>query len=420
MEEPLEPSHDEKSTSRDNSAHGADRKKEVILKACSSRDLDALRALAESPGGFLTDSIRQQACKCSEPLKPAGPILLGLPPNQDKEESHHPDGTASASWESLPRHKDEDQVQLDVNRAFIYYPEHQTEAQLTHHKNLLSTLIVSLLRTHPYLCYFQGYHDIAQVLLLTLPAHLHLPSLTRLSLFRIRDFMLPSLAPAVAQLRLIPDILRHADPPLWRHLSATEPFFALSGTLTMYAHDITTQGEIARLFDVLLARDPAFTVYLFAALVRSRRDELFDTPPDEPEMLHSILSKLPVPLDLDRLIAQAVALERDVPPERLPSWRRGVSRWSVLKTGRLARGKGGPEEIPGLEQGRVWFEKQVRELRWQEKKKAAGRWVWRNRRPAGMVGVAILVGVLAVLLRRESGPVAAGLQLVLRFLARWR
>lgn len=258
-----------------------------------------------------------------------------------------------------------------------------------------------------------------------MPADLRLPSLTRLSLFRIRDFMLPSMDPAVAQLRLIPDILRHADPPLWRHLSGTEPFFALAGTLTMYAHDITTQGEIARLFDVLLARDPAFTLYLFAALVRARRDELFDTPPDEPEMLHAILSKLPRPLDLDRLIAQAAALERDVPPERLPSWRRGISKWSVLKTERLAGGKGRgggreTEEAPGLEQGRELFEKQVSELRWQEKKKAAGEWVWRNRRPAGMVGVAILVGVLAVLLRRESGPVAAGLQLLSRLLARWR
>ncbi|KAL2200395.1 rab-GTPase-TBC domain-containing protein [Corynascus similis CBS 632.67] len=412
MEEPIEPSQDEEDTVQDNAACVTDeRKKTAILEACSCRDLDALRALAESPGGFLTDTIRQQAW----------PILLGVSPNHDKSESNL-DGTASASWETLPRHKDEDQVQLDVNRAFIYYPEHQTEAQLTHHKNLLSTLIVSLLRTHPYLCYFQGYHDIAQVLLLTLPTDLHLPSLTRLSIFRIRDFMLPSLGPAIAQLRLIPDILRRADPPLWRHLSATEPFFALSGTLTMYAHDITTQGDIARLFDVLLARDPAFTVYLFAAIIRSRRQELFETPPEEPEMLHSILSKLPVPLDLERLISQAVALEREFPPETLPSWKRGISRWSVLKTERPSTSgspEKGSEEVPGLEQGRVWFERQVRELKWQETKRAAGKWVWKNRRPAGMVGIAVLVGVLAVLLRRESGPTVAGLQLLSRLLAKW-
>lgn len=26
------------------------------------------------------------------------------------------------SWKSLQRHRDEDQVELDVNRSFVYYP----------------------------------------------------------------------------------------------------------------------------------------------------------------------------------------------------------------------------------------------------------------------------------------------------------
>ena len=29
----------------------------------------------------------------------------------------------SGPWQSLPRHRDEDQVQLDVDRSFIYYPD---------------------------------------------------------------------------------------------------------------------------------------------------------------------------------------------------------------------------------------------------------------------------------------------------------
>jgi hypothetical protein len=230
--------------------------------------------------------------------------------------------------------------------------------------------------------------------------------------------MLPSLGPAITQLRLIPSILRLADPALWRHLSATEPFFALSGTLTMYAHDITTLGEITRLFDALLARDPPFTLYLFAAIVRSRRAELFDTPPSEPEMLHSILSKLPVPLDLEALIAEAVALEERFPPEALPAWR-GVSRWSVLKTGRRGSGTGGGEDV---EQGRVWFERQVAELRWEETKGKARKWVWKHRGPVRAVGVAVLVAVVAVMLRRGQvpAPVVDGLGYLSRFLAMWR
>ncbi|KAL2021940.1 hypothetical protein VTK56DRAFT_6359 [Thermocarpiscus australiensis] len=429
---------DEKSASLNGAADAADGKEKAILQAISQRNLRALRALAESPGGLLTDSLRQQAW----------PLLLGLPPSHDKSESDPPTAASADSWRALPRHKDEDQVQLDVDRAFVYYPNHQSEAQLASQKAELSDLIVEVLRRHPYLCYFQGYHDIAQVLLLVLPPATRAAAvLSHLSHLRIRDFMLPSLAPAIAQLRLIPDILRLADPPLWEHLALTEPFFALSGTLTMYAHDVTTLPAIARLFDALLARDPAFTVYLFAAIVASRRAELFAAAPrDEPEVLHSVLAKLPQQppdddpssqggLDLEALIAAARRLEERFPPERLPSWR-GISRWSVLKTARRrAPGRDGgdddeeeeeeeeDEEEGGqsIEQGRLYFEKQVQELRWAETKARARQWLWRHRRPARTIGFAILVGLVAVLLRRGSAPatLVSGLGYVSGLLARW-
>ncbi|KAK4193919.1 rab-GTPase-TBC domain-containing protein [Podospora australis] len=403
MEDPVEPvgaTLDEK-TSRQ------EEKKRAILEACARRNFKALEALAVSPGGFLTDSIRQQAW----------PILLGLDPN-------HPPAS-DQSWQSLPRHKDEDQVQLDVNRAFVYYPNHQTETQLHHQKTALSSLILSTLRQHPYLSYFQGYHDICQVLLLTLPPSTLSPSLAHLSVLRIRDFMLPSLTPAIAQLRLLPDILQKSDPKLWHHLSSTEPFFALSGTLTMYAHDITTLGEITRLFDVLLSKDPVFTIYLFASIVRSRRQELFETPPDEPEMLHSILSKLPIPLDLEGLIQGAIELETKYPPESLRTWRRYISRWSVLKTARHHLPPPALSSEEALEQGRVFFERQVRELQWKEQKEKMLEAIWRYRRPARTVGFAVLVGVAALLLRKyqyqyhDGGPLGYVYSLVARWWSRW-
>lgn len=272
----------------------------------------------------------------------------------------------------------------------------QNEAELARQKHELSDLIVGILRRYPYLCYFQGYHDICQVLLLVLPIPTRAQAVARLSALRIRDFMLPTLEPAISQLHLIPDILRAADPGLWRHLSDTQPFFALSGTLTMYAHDITTLGEITRLFDVLLAREPVFTVYMFAAIVRSRREELFETPPDEPEMLHSILSKLPSPLDLEALIASACRLFEAHPPEQLRSWR-SISKSSVLKTARdCAVGQ-------TMEDGHASFEAQAAELRWMEKRRILLKVAWRYRRSAGTVGLAVLVGVVAILLRKSPG-----------------
>jgi TBC1 domain family member 20 len=229
----------------------------------------------------------------------------------------------------------------------------------------------------------------------------------RLSALRIRDFMLPNLSAAIAQLRLIPEILRAADPALAEHLPLrSDPFFALSGTITMYAHDVQSLGEITRLFDVLLAAEPVFSVYVFAQIVLGRRDELFDVPSGEPEILHSVLSKLPQPLGADALVSAARRLLAAHPPETLPSWRRGVSRHSVLKTARSPRDCA----AQSLAVGEYFFQQQMVELRREERRKRVLKTLWRYRRPARAVCVAVAFGVLAYWVRRSaaSGGVAAG------------
>jgi hypothetical protein len=221
-------------------------------------------------------------------------------------------------------------------------------------------------------------------------------AVARLSTLRIRDFMLPTLAPALAQLRLIPGIIHAVNPKLYRHLSDTQPFFALSGTLTMYAHDIQEYGDIARLFDVFLARESIFSVYMFAQIVLNRSEELFDTPADEPEMLHSILSKLPKPLNLERLISDTTDLLEHHPPENLPGWSK-ISKSSVLKTARF------PDQVAmqNLQDGRIYFEKQVKELQWAERREKFIKQLWKNKNPAIMIGVGVLVGLLSYHMRKS-------------------
>lgn len=272
----------------------------------------------------------------------------------------------------------------------------QSQTQLDSKKVELSDLITETLRRHPYLCYFQGYHDICQVFLLVLAPENRAAAVARLSALRIRDFMLPNLQPAISQLRLIPDILNSVDPALCRHLSQTEPFFALSGTLTMYAHDIQSYSSIARLFDALLAREQVFSVYMFAQIVLNRREELFDTPDSEPEMLHSILSKLPQPLDLDKLITDTATLFEKHPPELLRSWR-AISSSSVLKTTRDVEACAQQT----LDDGHRFFERQQRELLWAEKREKMLKVMWAYRRPARGVALAVLIGVAAVYLRKS-------------------
>ncbi|KAH0563281.1 hypothetical protein GP486_002152 [Trichoglossum hirsutum] len=367
-------------TLSDEEAH----KVRLVEEACQARDRAALAQLAVSKHGLVLDRLR----------KIAWPLLLGCGDSGCSGGGKE----RGLAWRALPRHDDEDQVKLDVNRSFIYYPSDRSPKEIERRKAELSDLIVAVLRRYPFLCYFQGYHDICQVLLLVLGAEDSCLAVSHLSLLRIRDFMLPSLSPALSHLRLLPPILSAVNPELCNHLSQTQPFFALAATLTLYAHDIQEYGDIARLFDVLLARETVFSVYLFAVIVLRRKEELFDIPPDEPEMLHSVLSKLPKPLDLESLISETISLFALHPPESISEWR-SISASSVLKTSRY------PAQCADqtLEDGIGYYKKQVTELRRAEVRKNVVTAMWRYRRPAGAAGIAILGVVLAWWIRRNTG-----------------
>ncbi|RYO75483.1 hypothetical protein DL766_002570 [Monosporascus sp. MC13-8B] len=378
-----------------------------ILAACKAGNIDDLKDLAASKGGFLTDANRARAW----------PILLGSvnpgcstdldgkADNAPGPELRPDESKAAEGWRNLPRHPDEDQVKLDVDRSFVYYPNDNTQAELDSKKAELSDLITEVLRRLPYLCYFQGYHDICQVFLLVLPAPLRAAAVARLSSLRIRDFMLPNLRPAVAQLRLIPDILGAADRELCAHLSRTEPYFALSDTLTMFAHNVQRLGHISRLFDALLAREPAFPLYVFAQMALLRRADLLAH--DEPDMLHFALSKLPqdqtVALDgLDAVVEGAARLAEAHPPESLRAWRH-ISGASVLKTARDV----GACARQSLDDGRRFFDAQLRELRWVDRCDALRKYdTWPNR----VAVLTVLVGVAAALYVRRGGGFGALLQ----------
>jgi hypothetical protein len=360
-------------------------KVKYIFQACRDNDLESLIELATSTDGLINDRIRQKAW----------PILLGSA-NVAASEKETP-------WEQLPPHKDEYQVQLDVDRSFVYYPDHDTPKQLDTRKKQLSDVIVEVLRRHPSLSYFQGFHDIVQVILLVLGPSQSTAAVRRLSLLRIRDFMLPNISGAISHLHLLPAILCAADPVLYKHLPSNT-FFAISAILTLYAHDIQEYSDIARLFDFLLAREAITSVYLFAAIVLSRKDELLELDPEEEkDMLHFKLSKLPKPLDLEALISSATSLFEAHPPERLPmrAWHR-ISSNSVLKTTRdpIALWK------QSFEDGQIWFDRQAEEIRTQQRREALLKWLKsgmrKYRRPA-MLGVTVAIGVLAWWLGRSRG-----------------
>ena len=272
-------------------------------------------------------------------------------------------------------------------------PETVMEAR----KQELYDLIVSILRCHPMLCYFQGYHDIVQVMMLVLGRQQSFEAVEILSLGRIRDYMLRSLTPALRHLQLIPAILQQADGELATHLSVSNPNYALPSALTLYAHQIQEYSNIVRLFDFLLAHEPVINVYLFAAIILSRREALLEIPDDDPDILFFTLQKLPQPLNLEPLIAETLQLFKHHPPERLPDsvWQR-FSGNSVLKTSRDIRH---PQSLNLAEET---FRRQSQELKWEELKQKAAITFMKHKRPIFSTATALMIGLTSIWLRKSG------------------
>lgn len=377
-------------------------KLETIRAACEAGCRGALVELAVSTNGLISDEVRREAW----------PLLLGFKVETTPQKNTDDVRTVPERmpWEDLPPHEDEGQVKLDVDRSFIYYPTNMSPRQLDERKKELSELIVGVLRRHPKLGYFQGFHDICQVILLVLGPKLAVPAVEHIALLRIRDFMLPSMSPAVDHLRLLYPLLNAADPKLCAHLSRTQPFFALAATLTLYAHDIQEYSNIARLFDVFLAMDPVFPLYLFAQIVMERKEELFEYSDDEPEILHSILSKLPKPLDLEGWISRAIRLLEERPPENLSTWSR-VSCLSVLKTSR--------HRTLSLAAAEGVFQKQCNELWRAQKREELFKTMARHKKPI-VLGLSVFIGVSSIALGVYAQRNGGLLQAFPGFMTLWR
>ena len=62
-----------------------------------------------------------------------GPLLLGYASSQDSD--FKVDTSDISSWKHLPEHRDEGQVQLDVDRSFIFYPNGTSFSLVTYHNS---------------------------------------------------------------------------------------------------------------------------------------------------------------------------------------------------------------------------------------------------------------------------------------------
>ncbi|EHH19829.1 hypothetical protein EGK_02560, partial [Macaca mulatta] len=177
----------------------AKRKKKVaeIHQALNSdpTDVAALRRMAISEGGLLTDEIRRKVW----------PKLLNVNAND-------PPPISGKNLRQMS--KDYQQVLLDVRRSLRRFPPGMPEEQREGLQEELIDIILLILERNPQLHYYQGYHDIVVTFLLVVGERLATSLVEKLSTHHLRDFMDPTMDNTKHILNYLMPIIDQVNPEL--------------------------------------------------------------------------------------------------------------------------------------------------------------------------------------------------------------
>jgi len=177
----------------------AKRKKKVaeIHQALNSdpTDVAALRRMAISEGGLLTDEIRQKVW----------PKLLNV---------NTSDPPPMSGKNLRQGSKDYQQVLLDVRRSLRRFPPGMPEKQREGLQEELIDIILLILERNPQLHYYQGYHDIVVTFLLVVGDRLTPSLVEKLSTHHLRDFMDPTMDNTKHILNYLMPIIDQVNPEL--------------------------------------------------------------------------------------------------------------------------------------------------------------------------------------------------------------
>lgn len=244
----------------------------------------------------------------------------------------HLDPALGYSDDNLVPHRDEKQVLLDTQRSFTNRPANVPEDAIPGLKDDLQHCISQVLRRNPWLNYYQGYHDIAELLLLTLGRSATIPALERLSHIYLRDYMLSTLTPSMSILRLVHQIVEIADPKLFSILqvSDTEPYYAISAILTWWIHSIESHADACRVVDFLISSEPILIIYSIAAVTILKTKEI-SALEDDKDLIFLVLSKGPTDLPIESVLSLTYDLYESIRPKQMRHWA-AISKHSCFKT----------------------------------------------------------------------------------------
>ncbi|CAG8466261.1 10559_t:CDS:2 [Ambispora gerdemannii] len=272
-----------------------DSRDEQIRKAISEADLNMLKQLATTGPGFINSEFRSECW----------PLLLQCAIDDEK--------LAKGRAEEISL-KDRQQVEADVNRSFVHFPKGISSKEKLEKIKQLQEVIITVLKRHPEISYYQGFHDVCSFLLLSLGEETAIKVAEQIVLGPLRDAARESLVPFMQNLTLIGEIVRKEDTQLYDFLVASEVFpeaiSCISWLMTWCSHNVYDLDKLARIFDYMIASSASNTcAYFTAAVILSRKNELLAFNDDDYCLLHGHLSKFPQDANIDSLIEKSVSLQ---------------------------------------------------------------------------------------------------------------
>ncbi|RLV91707.1 GTPase-activating protein GYP8 [Spathaspora sp. JA1] len=373
--------------------------REAIGNSNKEEMLELLCEFSRSTDGLITNELRSKVW----------PVLLGI-----EVKSEHAGGLFSNGSPileefnciDLPSHKDEEQVKLDIQRSFSILKQIQSLPNFTNDnsyttifsssdvqnlKKYLSNLIIKLLRKYPRLNYYQGYHDIASVILLVcyipgeeedgeedeqregrkdhdynINEELAFKILERITVFHLRDYMIHDIALSIDHLRLIPALLETIDVELFELIKQTSNSYiqsdglyydykfysGLSSILTMFSHDLSSLSQILTVWDFSLSYNSVLiNMYLYTSALlvfkhkifkqcnvgKQEREELYFEDIDS-DLVHNAISANNLfdnlsDVDLIKIMNKTRSIVQEYPIDNLTSfssWFRDYNKSSVL------------------------------------------------------------------------------------------
>lgn len=202
----------------------------------------------------------------------------------------------------------DEQVAKDVARSLFMVQAPQRRAALRLQLERVVCAVLHVNRTS--LSYYQGFHDVATVVLLVVKRPATAAAvLARLALGPLRPALGPDLKPVTSLLELLWRVVQGEDAQLFDFLqrSGVQPFFALPWLLTWFSHSIANFDSVCRLFDLFLVEDCSLPFFVSAAVVLWTRNHVIRSVECEYSSVHSFYSKLfsDIPMTLNAPEPQA-------------------------------------------------------------------------------------------------------------------